>query len=352
IKGYINDKKFSSFDTIINNSQDSKEFKKYLILSKLRSIENKYRFNIDVEKTTSPFLELEKLQTTFEIDFEKLNIILQSSKSNFIEDSIKYGNYINTEYKYIKKIRYDYLAIAIFIVLAYSILNFFINRIGLKSKNNVQDTIENIKTDKSIIDKVQKVLNRDRVTQLEIDHLKKLVDRVRDNLEKYKFDNVSESILYIDTVKAERKSIELYNRSTLMLILGLLIAVVGIVVFYFTLPEINDVKDKSNYFILIIRPSLILIFIQSISFYLLKQYRSLINDYKYFHEEYIQKSNIFISHQLMQNEKINEFEEKLIIKLLSSESKDINYINENDISQMPADKLLEMLKSIIDKVKI
>ena len=69
-------------------------------------------------------------------------------------------------------------------------------------------------------------------------------------------------------VKSEKRSLEFYNRSTLMLILGLLMAVVGVLVFYFSLPEFKSAKSPTDYLALTILPTLLLFFVQSISFYL------------------------------------------------------------------------------------
>lgn len=349
LKNLYEDKNFFLIDSISRSGKESNEIKKFIILSKLKSGVRNYDFEIKTEKSTTPLVLLEKLKVKFEIDFTKLNNIIKSSKSNIIEDNIKYGNYLKTSYEYEKKIRIDYLIVASFLIIALIVIFYYITRIGLKGKGKLEDIIENLDEDRDVIKKAQKILNDDKIDVKEIEALKKLVTTLELNLDTYKFDNILESILYQNTIKAEKKAQELYNRSTLMLILGLLIAIVGVLIFYFTLPEFK-VGSSKDYVVLTIRPTLILLFIQSISFYLLRQYRSLINDYKYFHNEYLKKSQIFTTHQLMQTENISDLEMKLIESLIyqAKNDKQSENISENDL---PNEKVLDVIKTIIDKFK-
>ncbi|MEO4005351.1 hypothetical protein [Flavobacterium sp. CAU 1735] len=344
------DKGFAQIDSIAENSRESNEIKKYIILSKLKNDKVKYSFSIPVEKITSPVIELESITTTFYLDFDKLSSIIQSSKSELNEDSIKYGNYLKTKYDFNRRFRYDYIIIALFIIISFWIFFYFRNRIGNKDRHKVEDAIDNLSSDKDAIKLAQEILKDDKIDKKEIEQLKKLVNQIEANLNTYKFDNILDSILYVDLTKAERKSLELYNRSTLMLILGLLMAILGILVFYFTLPEFKGETNSVNYLSITIRPTLILLFIQSIAFYLLKQYRSLINDYKYFHEEYLNKSQTFITYQLMQNDNLSEVEMKLIDKLLSYK-KEKTKTEDIEIEKIPQEKILDIFKSIIDKFK-
>ncbi len=296
-------------------------------------------------------VSLKGIKAKFEIDFTKLNRILDVNRSKGLtEENIKYGNYLKTFYEFDKKIKIDYIIIISLIIVTLSTLLYFANRISSRNKKyKLEEAVENLTTDKLNIIKAQKILNNDKISEKEISRLKDIVLEIEKNLDSYKFDNILESILYEDVVKSERKSLELYNRSTLMLILGLLVAIAGIFVFYFTLPQFNDIKKYGEYLALTIRPTLILIFIQSISFYLLKQYRSLISDYKYFYEQYLKKSKVFITYQLMQNDSITEVEMKLIDSLLIQESNNSKQIDEE--KSIDENKLLDILKSIIDKAK-
>jgi hypothetical protein len=349
LKTLYSDKSFDLIDSISKNHKESSLIKNYIVLNKLKNGKKKYQFNIPVKKATTPILELTGIKTTFEIDFEKLNNIINASELNLNEDNIKYGNYLKTEYIYEKKIRYDYLIIGLFIFIAILIFNFYKNRIGLKNKDELIGAVENLQSDKKAIKQAQNILKDETISKKEIIFLMKLVKQIEKNLDTYKFDNILQSVLYVDTIKAEKRSLELYNRSTLMLILGLLIAVVGILIFYFTLPEFNHTEKATEYIALVIRPTFILLFVQSISIFLLRQYRSLINDYKYFHNDYLKKSKTFVTYQLMQNENISEIEMKLIDNLLTNETtfKDSN----DETPNFPEEKFMDIIKILVEKVK-
>ena len=349
LKTLYSDKSFELIDSLGKTSKQSSDIKKFVILNKLKSGKTKYSFNIRSSKTTSPFLELEKIQTTFYIDFDKLNNIILSAKSTINEDTFKYGNYLRTEYNFDKKWRIDYLIIVIFIILAITILIYYKKRIGTKNDNEFEDLVDKLNSDKEAIKQAQEILKDEEITKADVDKLKKLVSQIEENLVDYQYDSILDSLLYIDVAKAERKSLELYNRSTLMLILGLLIAVVGVLVFYFTLPEFKKTSSAVDYLALTIRPTLLLLFVQSISFYLLRQYRSLINDYKYFYEEYLKKSKTFITYQLIQNDELSEVELKLIDNLLQHDRKNPENVVESD--EPLKGQILDVVKTLIEKFK-
>lgn len=344
------DKQISLIDSISKSSIGNNEIKKLIIINKLKTDISKSSFSIKPQKSSTSFLiELKQLRVIFEIDFTKLTDILNSSSSYFSEDNIKYGNYLKTSYGYEKKLRIDYLVITIFSIIALLVLSHFLRKIGLKNKKEgLEEFSDKLTQDREYLNEAKKILEDNSVSHEEIQHLKALILGIETNLANYNFDKIIDSILYKDLQKSEKKALELYSRSTLMLILGLLVAVAGIFVFYFTLPDFSDIKNATEYIALTIRPAIILIFIQSISFYLLRQYRSLINDYKYFNNEYLKKSKIFIAHQLMQNENINENEIKLINSLLSKEPVELK---EDAAINMPNDRVMEILKVVLEKLK-
>ncbi|BFP39510.1 hypothetical protein FGF1_03550 [Flavobacteriaceae bacterium GF1] len=121
--------------------------------------------------------------------------------------------------------------------------------------------------------------------------------------------------------KSYSRSVELYSRSTLMLVSGILMSVVGIIVFAFFLPDPENftVDQFEKYLMYSIRPTMMLIFIESVAFYLLKQYRILIEDYKYFNNIYLDRLNNAEAY-ILQNEDKNKKHSDLIAKLLKSET--------------------------------
>jgi hypothetical protein len=349
LKALYNDKNFVLIDTVTKNSKEANDVKKYIILNKLKTGKTTVEFYSKVEKLSSPLMEIKGLRTKLEIDFDKLNNIIQSSKLDLNEDSIKYGNYLKTEYDLDKQLRIDYLIIAMFLVVCSVVFLYFKNKIGLKNTDELKDTVNELNSDRAKIEIAKKILDKNKVSRDEIVSLQRLVYQLEESLKKYDFDNILKSVLYVDVAKSERKSLELYNRSTLMLILGLLIAIVGILVFYFTLPEFKSVTTPTHYLALTIRPTLLLLFVQSISFYLLRQYRSLINDYKYFYEEYLRKSKTFVTYQLMQNKNITDVEMKLIDSLLKPEIEEhFGHIEDEVFSK---DQAIDIIKFITEKLK-
>jgi len=343
---------FKILDSISKNQSDIKTIKRYLLIDKLKNSTNSFEFETEVNKHTglSPLVQFSKIKTTYSIDFERLENIIQSSEKNALTDEIlKFGNYLNTSYKFEKNIQTTRLIITVFVIVALIILLFFINRIGLNTRENkIEQAAKNLVKDKENIKKAKEILDDDTIDIDEIKTLKKLLFTIEKTIDSYSLDNILESVLFDEVSKAEKKSLELYNRSTLMLILGLLVAIAGIVVFYLTLPEYNNGIEPKNYLALTIRPALILVFVQTISFYLLKQYRSLINDFKHFHQDYSKKSRIFSIYQLIQSKELNENEEKFIEMLMT----DNNQVIDQEVKSSESNvALIEMLKTIIKKIK-
>jgi hypothetical protein len=87
----------------------------------------------------------------------------------------------------------------------------------------------------------------------------------------------------------------LYDRSTLLIAGGIVMAFVGVGVFYATVPETADIKSLSEYLPRAIRPTGILIFVEAIAWFLLRQYRVQIEDYKSFYRIYLRRANLLIA---------------------------------------------------------
>lgn len=90
------------------------------------------------------------------------------------------------------------------------------------------------------------------------------------------------------------------RKSTVLLILGLLVAVIGILVFILTLPEASGFGKQNLAGIL--RPALMLIFIEAVAFYLLKQHRVCLEDYKHLLGLYRGASGIALSMRLAKSD--------------------------------------------------
>lgn len=114
-----------------------------------------------------------------------------------------------------------------------------------------------------------------------------------------------------DAIAAERRAENIFARSTLLLTGGIIMSFVGVVIFYITLPEPKPSSTIQNFWPQIIRPTGVLIFIESIAWFLLRQYRSLIEDYKSFHKLHIKRSNYLAALILLDNESVTP--EKLFL---------------------------------------
>ena len=87
----------------------------------------------------------------------------------------------------------------------------------------------------------------------------------------------------------------LYDRSTLLIAGGILMAFIGVGLFYVTIPETSDVKTISEYLPRVIRPTGMLVFVEAIAWFLLRQYRVQIEDYKSFYRIYLRRANLLIA---------------------------------------------------------
>ena len=343
---------FKILDSISIFTKGTDELKKVLILNQLKSNIRSYDFTFKLNKSTSPLVKIQDLKITFEIDFDRLNNILLASNFTNINENIKYGNFIKTKYSLHKKIKIDYLIISILAILTIAVISYFYRGIHKSKKGALESEIEDIESDKSFLKKAKKYIKREDIDPVRLEKIETTINQLETKINNLNFKEILKTILYQDVTKAEKKSSELYTRSTLMLILGLFVAIAGIIIFYITLPDFSDIKDRSNYIALAIRPALVLFFIQSISFYLLKQYRTLINDYKYFHDEYLKKSRIFTAYQLLQDENVSNNKLKIIDTLLNlSVEENSKSSNNEDTLENPNDKILEIIKSALDKVK-
>ena len=87
----------------------------------------------------------------------------------------------------------------------------------------------------------------------------------------------------------------LYDRSTLLISGGIIMAFVGVGVFYVTIPDTKGVSSLTEYLPRVVRPTGILIFVEAIAWFLLRQYRVQIEDYKTFYRIYLRRANLLIA---------------------------------------------------------
>lgn len=90
---------------------------------------------------------------------------------------------------------------------------------------------------------------------------------------------------------AERRADGFFARSTLLLAGGIVMAFIGVGIFYVTLPETQREETLMSYWPKVVRPTGVLIFVESIAWFLLRQYRALVEDYKWFYRLYLKRAN-------------------------------------------------------------
>jgi hypothetical protein len=109
----------------------------------------------------------------------------------------------------------------------------------------------------------------------------------------------TESFLAAETSAALSRANQLNFKSNLMLWAGIIMAFVGVVLFYLTLPQLQSGDDRWMYLERGLRPTGILISLEAIAWFFLRQYRALIEDFKWFHRLYLKKSNYLASLKLL-----------------------------------------------------
>ncbi|MBN3815833.1 hypothetical protein G3N57_04090 [Paraburkholderia sp. Se-20369] len=111
----------------------------------------------------------------------------------------------------------------------------------------------------------------------------------------------TEDALLVEINNAWFAARRFYNWSLYLLGSGVAMAFIGMAVFILTIPSrealLQDLQspqvDWKIYLILTIRPIGILIFMEAVAWFLLRQYRSATEDFKTFHKIYLRRSNYF-----------------------------------------------------------
>lgn len=130
----------------------------------------------------------------------------------------------------------------------------------------------------------------------------------------------AETILRLDVDGVRARTTELYTRSTVLLAGGVLMAFFGVWLFYLTLPEMTQVTDLRVLLMRSLRPTAMLLFVEGVSWFLLRQYRALIEDYKVFFKIYLRRTNYLIAFKLLTTEGLNADQKVLFTSLLAQEA--------------------------------
>jgi hypothetical protein len=99
----------------------------------------------------------------------------------------------------------------------------------------------------------------------------------------------------VTTIRADA----IFARSTLLLVGGIIMAFIGVSIFYVTLPETSKDEALNAYWPHVVRPTGVLIFIEAISWFLLRQYRAQVEDYKWFYRLYLKRANFLAAMRIL-----------------------------------------------------
>jgi len=124
----------------------------------------------------------------------------------------------------------------------------------------------------------------------------------------------------------------LFARSNLMLLAGIIVAFLGVLLFALltSLNELPNMEEASaetenvstrvvNAVLSNFRPTAIFIFLETISWYLLRQYRALIEDFKSFYRIYLRRQNILSAYIIAHDRPLEQSAELAVVASLIQE---------------------------------
>jgi hypothetical protein len=100
-------------------------------------------------------------------------------------------------------------------------------------------------------------------------------------------------------IRAERRASEAASRAHIALAAGIFTSVIGMGVYAYMLPASTDADNLQRFVAQAVRPTATLLFVESIAWFLLRQYRSLIEDYKSFYRIYLVRSNYLLAYKAL-----------------------------------------------------
>ena len=131
---------------------------------------------------------------------------------------------------------------------------------------------------------------------------------------------------------------------------------IGIGVFWVSLPDIPT-ESKPNltvYLAQAIRPLGMLLFVEAIAWFLLRQYRALIEDYKVFHRVYLRRANLLAALRITSDSQVSAATLPVVTTLLSDgmyePSAAVDSDSKNgDSGQGQAAPAFELLRTVVER---
>lgn len=216
---------------------------------------------------------------------------------------------------------------------------------GSESRNKEETTTELLKHVRSETARLITWINHQNENNLiSEENQQNFKDEVKNLRGKLKNLNIQNSLRTLMKVRGDliEKSNLLEKRADLMLILGLLVALIGLIVFYITIPSLEK-GDRELYLLKSIRPIFVLIFIEGISLYLLRQYRVAINDQKEYYNLYLAKNYQFQYMKFLLDEELNEQAKKDIMTTLEKFNLSVSTSPVEKISRMSESEILKLI---------
>ena len=137
-----------------------------------------------------------------------------------------------------------------------------------------------------------------------------------------------------------------------------MMAFIGIGVFWVSLPK-DPVAPYSmlSYLPLTIRPVGMLFFVEAIAWFLLRQYRALIEDYKIFHKVYLRRANFLVALQISESKNVTKPELAVAAALLSDDLSTRLKRGETtegleSVRQVDANPVFDLFSKIIDRAVV
>jgi hypothetical protein len=284
-------------------------------------------------------LEYDSLRITIKIEKDRLlNILKDSQGSEEDRKLIKFGNYLTNEIKYKLRPRFDLLAMLLLVSILLPVVFFYII-IRSKKKNEKVIDIKQIEDQIKIIESLPTTDTSKK--KEEVEALYTMLKELYPPDEKI----TTLTLLEADYEVFRDKSREMHERSSSFLVFSFAISIGGIIIFYFLLPQYNLNLKFTEYLGLTLRPILILSFFQTLAFYLLKQYKGSMEDYKFFYLEARNRKRFMLSYMILRS---SEAEQTIARDILNdfvkqpSSKEDKDETGESVISQLV--KLLEVAK--------
>lgn len=310
----------TTLNAIFNGPIDV-DLKSYLIeklIGELQSLESIIEYDLDsvgivLTHGFSGTKEISEISELISVDIIRLKeLMVRYRVDSEIFNVILYGDFIDKEIIVESSIRYDKIIIfCVIILLIIGVLiwySYIVDNKGEKLRE-----IEDIK--KAVESAEQEIEKYDGDKSDILSKIKILLEFIKNDLEEYKFEFRYSK--YIEK-RILQKSDQLLMKSNLMLVFGLIFAAVGILVFYFSLPDLDGNVD--NYLLIqqTLRSALILLFLEGLAIYFLKQYRITFKDYTYYYNMYLSKYDLRIVGNVLSKENLNTEDKKVILDFLKA----------------------------------